>query len=172
MAQDSIPAATPASDALLAAYLAARYRFELAGRWWPLAIGQPAPAALPPAGTARNWSLLTACNPQSVLQPPAVNAAADAALRAELDATGLTVLRTMASAADGGWEEPGWLVGGLGDGEADALACRYGQAGILHWREGEVVRLRMYRPGPAGDDPRSGPVEYVQRETAWLHLKR
>lgn len=161
MAQNSIPATSLPTEALLAAYLAARYRFELAGRWWPLVVGQLAPAELVRAGPARSWSLLTAHNPQSVTRPPAVNAEANAALRAELEVCGHPVLPATASAADGGWEEPGWLASSLEDDEADALARRYGQAGILHWRAGGPVRLRMYRPRTAVTPCRN--VDWVTR---------
>lgn len=161
MAQNSIPATATATDALLAAYLAARYRFEFAGRWWPLAVGQPAPPVLAQVAPARRWSLLTAYNPHSVAQPPAVNTAADVALQAALEAIGATILRAAASAPDGSWEEPGWLVGGLEDGEADALARRHGQAGILHWHGGGPVRLRMYRACTPGREQQRPCVDWI-----------
>ncbi len=81
---------------------------------------------------------------------PAANAAADATLRWELEALGLVRRRSVASDADARWEEPGWLVAGLDAAAADALARRHGQAAILHWRQGEPVRLRMYRARPEG----------------------
>ena len=156
MAQNSIPRAAPATAApttaaLLAAYLAAHYRVRLGdGRWLALDIGRPAPAELERALPGATFTLVSACNPQSVVQAPVANEAADAALRSELDALGLATLRTVASDADGRWKEPGWLVAGLETAAADGLARRYDQAGILHWRQGEAVRLRIHRPRPAG----------------------
>lgn len=175
MAQNSIPRRAPATDRLLAAYLGARYQVCLDGRAWSvLEIGQPAPAALAEFLPATPCSLVTAWNPQSVTRSREANEAADAALRAELDGLGVPVLRALAGQAEDGfvpdfgragprrdapgpcprqdWSEPGWLLGGLDTAATDALARRYGQAGILHWRQGEPVRLRMYRPPPAGHD--------------------
>ena len=157
MAQNSIPGAAPSTASLLAAYLAARYRVHLDdGRWLELEIGRPAPAELERVVPASNFTLASAWNPQSVVLADAANEAADAALRSELDALALTTLRTVASDTDGRWRELGWLVAGLGTPAADALARRYDQAGILHWRQGEPVRLRMFRAQPTGHeaDPR------------------
>ncbi|MBO9717102.1 MAG: DUF3293 domain-containing protein [Pseudoxanthomonas sp.] len=153
---------------LLAAYLGAHYRAWLDdGAWVVLEIGQPAPAELERALPASRFTLVTAWNPQSVLRTQEANDAADAALRAELDRLGVPRLRALAGSGEGSgqvsrghvrpepggvedWSEPGWLVGGLDDAAADALARRYHQAGILHWRQGEAVRLRIHRPRPAG----------------------
>ncbi|AKC85549.1 DUF3293 domain-containing protein [Pseudoxanthomonas suwonensis] len=152
MAQNSIPSGAPSTQALLEAYLAAVYRVELDdGTTLPLHVGQPAPAALERAMPATAWTLVTAWNPQSVPRSGAANDAADAMLRAELDALGLAKLRAGGGSDDGDWEERGWLVAGLDAAAADALARRYGQAGILHWAQGQPVRLRMYRPRPGGD---------------------
>ena len=152
MAENSIPGAAPATDILLQAYLAARYRVRLDdGHWLALAIGRPAPAELVRTlslGSVSRLTLVTAWNPQSLVQPAAANAVADATLRAELDALGRPIRRARATGADGGWEEPGWLVEGLDAAGADALARRYGQAGLLHWDARDPVRLRMYRTRP------------------------
>lgn len=176
MAQNSIPRRVPATARLLTAYLGAHYRVYLDDRaWLALEIGQPAPATLAQSLPATPCTLVTAWNPQSVARSREANDAADAALHAELDGLGVPVLRALAGQAhDDGvvpafgragprrdaseprsgqdWSEPGWLVGGLDTAATDALARRYGQAGILHWRQGEPVRLRMYRPPPAGHD--------------------
>ncbi len=156
MAQHRIPGDD--TPGLLEAYLAAVYRVDVGGTWLALWVGQPAPAALDAArpvcpGNEAAWTLVTAWNPQSRPQDPAANAAADAALRAELDARGLARLRAIGGSPDGCWEEQGWLVAGLDAAAADALARRHDQAGLLHWRAGEPVRLRMYRPRPAHAPP-------------------
>jgi len=151
MAQDSIPEGVPATAALLQAYLAAAYRVRLADGWQPLRIGEPAPA-LAQCLPARAWTLVTAWNPQSLPQAAAANAAADAALQSALDAAGLRRLPATGGDAAGTWHEDGWLVADLPAAQADRLAQRLGQAGVLHWRHGEPVRLRMYRPRPAGID--------------------
>lgn len=171
MAENSIPDAPPATGILLHAYLAARYRVRLDdGRWLDLWIGRPAPAELVHAlhiGPASRLTLVTAWNPQSVVQLAAANAAADATLRAELDALGRPALRTAAADADGGWEERGWLVEGLDAAAADALARRYGQAGLLHWPARGPVRLRMYRARPTAGDTEGGArwVDWVATES-------
>ncbi|MBB6064594.1 DUF3293 domain-containing protein [Pseudoxanthomonas broegbernensis] len=140
-----------ATPELLGAYLAALYRVRLDGGEMALRIGQPAPPVLAHALPAASWTLVTAWNPQSVPRDEASNHAAGAALEAELHARGLAVLPAEAGDADDGWHEPGLLVADVPAREADAIARRYGQAGLLHWRMGQPVRLRMYRPRPPGD---------------------
>lgn len=162
MAQHRIPPVASATAALLDAYLAARYRFEHGGAWWPLAIGQPEPAALARAWPSRTRTLLTAWNPQSVVRSAAANAGADAALRSQLHALGMPILPAVASDLEGRWNERGWLAAGLEATVADALASQYGQAGILHWRHDEPVRLRMYHSCPPG---RGG-----RRWVDWVHI--
>ncbi len=148
------PAAVPVADtgALLAAYLAARYEVHAAGGLLRLRIGVPAPPALAEALPARGWTLVTAWNPGSRPCDEAANRRADAALQADLDALGLRRLAASNSDGSGQWHEPGWLVADLATDDADALARRYGQAGILHWSAGTAVRLRMYLPRPPGAD--------------------
>ncbi len=146
------PATVPpaGTGALLEAYLAARY--EVRGPAGPAAlrIGEAVPPALADALPAGRWTLLTAWNPGSRPRDDASNRQADAALQAELDALGLRRLPASSSDGSGQWHEPGWLVADLGTAGADALARRYGQAGILHWPTDGPVRLRMYLARPAG----------------------
>lgn len=138
---------------LLQAYLDAHYGITLAdGTRTVLHVGCHA-AALERSMPASGYTLLTAWNPQSRPVDDDANRAADAALQADLAALALPRLRTCASDAGGGWREEGWLVAGLDAGQADRLARRYRQAGILHWRHGEAVRLRMYLPRPPGAVP-------------------
>lgn len=136
--------------ALVRDYLAARYRCECGGDWRAMAVGAPAAEVERCFAAARCFGLLSAWNPMSVPRPRPENEAADAALEGALAATGNAACRSLASAADGGWEEPGWLVPGLAPPALDALARRSGQLGVLHWRRGEPVRLRILHPRPAG----------------------
>lgn len=161
MAKNSIPAVVPPTGPLLLTYLAAAYRVLLAEGLVPLTIGQPAPTALAQALPARDWTLVTAWNPQSVPCDDATNALADSAMVAELEALAARRLRASASDAQGQWHEDGWLVADLGADAADDLARRYGQAGILHWRQDQPVRLRMYRV-PADGDHAQRWVDWVQ----------
>lgn len=144
-------AAAPDAAALLAAYLRARYRVALApGRWLELHVGRPPPEPLARWQPRAPLTLVTAWNPRSQPRTEAENARADAALRADLAAAGWPVLPAENSDREGRWREPGWLVAGPSAAQADALARRYGQAGVLHAAPGQPVRLRMYLPRPAG----------------------
>jgi hypothetical protein len=147
--------------ALVHDYLAARYRCGCGGQWHDIAIGAPAPEVERCFATTAQFGLLSAWNPMSNRRPGSENEAADDALRAALAETGNAGCRSLASAPDGGWEEPGWLVPGLAPPALDALARRFGQLGVLHWRRGEPVRLRILRPRPAGwRGP--APVDWVE----------
>ena len=53
----------------------------------------------------------------------------------------------------GAWREPGWLLADLDAALGDALAREFGQAGVLAWRRGEPVRLRMLLGRPAQAEP-------------------
>ena len=149
MAHKYIPATPPAPGELLAAYLDARYEVLAPGGSCLLRPGHRALPALAAALPATCWTVITAWNPGSRPRPEADNRQADAALQAELDALGLRRLPTLASDAEGNWPEPGWLVADLSTADTDALARRFGQAGVLHWRAGGAVRLRVYLAPPA-----------------------
>ena len=115
---------------------------------WGLVVGAPAPdleAYLP----AEAYVLVSAWNPASEPRSDAANAAADAALVARLDAAGIARQSAWASAPDGQWREPGWLLTGIEQNAADRLAADFGQAAVLAWRCGQPVRLRMLLPAPA-----------------------
>lgn len=144
MAHTHVPPPAQAAASLLAAYLAARYEVRGPRKRLRLRIGRPAPQALAALLPAGDWTLLTAWNPGSRVVPEADNLDADATLQADLDALGLRRLPAAGNDGAGQWHEPGWLVADLGSTRADALARRYGQAGVLHWKAGDPVRLRMY----------------------------
>ncbi|WP_447730570.1 DUF3293 domain-containing protein [Pseudoxanthomonas suwonensis] len=149
MAHKHIPAMQPATRGLLGAYLEARYEVHGPGGILLLRPGQPAPQGLDAVLPAARWTLITASNPGSQPRSGADNHRAHAILQAGLDALGLRRLPTLASDTQGNWPEPGWLVADLSTADTDALARRFGQAGVLHWRTGEAVRLRIYLAPPA-----------------------
>jgi len=161
MAHKHIPATVDAARELLEAYLAARYEVRGPDGTFLLRPGQMAPARLAEVLPGGCWTVITAWNPGSQVCTGAENRHADAALQSELDGLGLRRLPTLASDADGNWPEPGWLVANLPATGADALARRFGQAAVLHWRAGEPVGLRMYLTPPDGVADPGGPVEWI-----------
>ena len=147
--------------ALVRAYLAACYRCDAGDGWCALAIAATAPSLERAFPAATGFALLSAWNPLSVPQPRAANEAADRRLHAALSEAGVACCRSIASAGDGGWQEPGWLVAGLALPRLDALARRFRQLGALYWRRTEPVRLRVYHARPAGwSGP--APVDWVE----------
>jgi hypothetical protein len=137
------------AEALAAAYRAARYLADTPMGAHAVAVGEPAPA-LEAGIDAASFAFITAWNPASRPCGDGENRAADARLAIEVDARGIRRWPMRACARDGGWAEPGWLLAGIDPATLDGLARRFGQAGVLFWRRGEPVRLRMLLPGPAG----------------------
>jgi hypothetical protein len=134
--------------ALLAAYLAAEYSWELDNTWYALRIGHPAlklEAAFPKAA---GFSLLSAWNPHSIRRPDIVNRSEDQQLQMVLESSGLQFRPAFAAASNRAWREPSWIVVDLSLTGLDALARRFGQLGTLLWRRGKPGRLRMYAPEP------------------------
>lgn len=140
---------------LVQAYHAADYRWELDGRWLPLAIGA-IPAELEAAfPRSHSFGLLSAWNPYSVERAESENRADDETLSAALDTSGLLHRPGFSSARNRSWREPSWVVMDMPIAEFDALARRFRQLATLHSRRGEPMRLRVYRrglPGCAGLD--------------------
>jgi len=134
---------------LVTAYREAEYRWELDGRWHPLAIGQPAPGIERAFPEASRFGLLSAWNPHSVERPEAVNRSDDEILHAMLKASGLPFRAGFSSARNRSWREPSWVVVDMASPAFDALARHFGQLGTLYWRRGEPVRLHMYAARPA-----------------------
>lgn len=145
---------------LVRAYLQADYRWEQAGEWHHLRIGEPAPAIEDAFPQAACFGLLSAWNPQSVPRADAENRADDEALHRQLLDSGLAYRPAFSSAHDRSWREPSWLVAGMVPAAFDALAMRFNQLGTLWWPRGDVVRLRIYAPGIASADP-DGCVDWV-----------
>lgn len=147
---------------LASAYASAIYSVALDGDTVRLHVGQPA-SDLEAYWPARNYVFLTAWNPASQPHSEGANQTADGLLVGELDAAGLARLAACAESPDGQWREPGWLLADADDHLVDRLAGEFGQAGVLSWRSGEPVRLRMLvgRPQPARL------TEPVARYTDW-----
>ena len=145
--RNSVTVPSPAESriaALVQAYLAADYRWELDGQWFPMPVGARAPElehAFPRAG---NFGLLSAWNPHSVERADEENRAEDELLRAALAATGLPFRAAFSSARNRTWREPSWIVMDMPATELDALARRFGQLATVHAERGRTVRLRVY----------------------------
>ncbi|MGC4027681.1 MAG: DUF3293 domain-containing protein [Steroidobacteraceae bacterium] len=124
-----MPTLPPDHEALRAAYTAAEYRIE-APAPLAIAIGRPSAAldALLGRHGARHGALITAANPGSQMAPASHNAAAHAALLAELAHMGLSWLATRSIDPAGHWpEEAGVFVPGIPREEAMRIAARFGQ---------------------------------------------
>lgn len=134
---------------LATAYATARYAVRLDGDILPLRVGLPAGdlEAYWPAG---RYAFITAWNPASEPHSDGANHTADALLVGQLDALGAKRQAAWAEGPDGEWREPGWLLADLDDATTDRLAREFGQAGVLAWRRGEPVRLRMLIERPSG----------------------
>jgi hypothetical protein len=137
------------AEALASAYRAARYVADTPVGAIAVAVGATAPA-LEAAIEARSCAFITAWNPASRPRDEEANRNADLALVAQLDMLELRRWPMQASAPDGGWGEPGWLLADIDPATLDRLARAFGQAGTLFWRRGEPVRLRMILPQPPG----------------------
>ncbi len=93
------------------------------------------------------WSYLSAENPGSVAVPPAENRRRTALLRQWLEASGKPFLAGQAVADDGGWPpEVSFLVGGLSEAEALALAAQCHQNAFVCAGRGGIARLVWLRP--------------------------
>lgn len=133
---------------LAVAYAAADYAVALDGDALPLRVGRPA-ADLEAYWPAARYMFVTAWNPASEPHSDSANHAADERLVARLDAAGVQRHAAWAEDTAGEWREPGWLLADLDEALAHALARDFGQAGVLAWRRGEPVRLRMLIARPA-----------------------
>ena len=138
--------------ALIRAYLAADYRWELDGVWRNLRIGQPAPEVERWCPKAERFGLLSAWDPYSIPRTEDVNRAADENLHRDLMLTGLSMRAAFSSAANRSWREPSWLVAGMAMRDFDALSWSYGQLATLAWEQGRPVRLRVDAARPPGFD--------------------
>lgn len=147
-ADRTAPVPDPALDA---AYRATTYRAvceEVSGGRLDIRIDARHPlldAWLDRVGVAC-WSYLSAENPGSGVLSPADNAARTTRLRQVLEASGKPFLAGQAVADDGRWPaEASFLVGGLGEAEAVALAAACEQNAVVCGRRGQIARLVWLR---------------------------
>jgi len=145
----------PEKHRLARAWCGACYEVLAGDGVFPLRVGEPA-QALERRLPAPSYLWITAWNPPLARRTEEQNRQADLRLQARLQDAGRIHVPARASDGDGGWIEPGWLVLDMAPGEADALARAFLQGGILHWRQGQPVRLRLMWPAPASDTEHSG----------------
>jgi hypothetical protein len=132
---------------LASAFVAAQYRVPALGAIGRLHVGSAATvleAVLP----AQRYAFITAWDSDSSPDPAIENDRADGELVAELERLRVTHLRACAQDAQGGHHEDGWLVCDLPLDALDGLARRFAQDGVLAWKAGEPVRLRLYHAAP------------------------
>ena len=131
---------------LVQAYLAADYRWELDGTWYPLVIGAQARELGEAFPQARSFGLLSAWNPHSIERAEEKNRREDEALNAALHDSGLSYRAAFSSARNRTWREPSWIVLDMPVDRFDALARRFDQLATVHGTRGEPARLRVYHP--------------------------
>jgi hypothetical protein len=95
--------------------------------------GEPLPADWP-----ADFALVTAYDPEGRSALPADNVAADAMLKAELQAAGFRLHRIVGGSADGIHLEPGWGVP-IGLPGAVEFGRRYRQVAIFYVRAGALT---------------------------------
>jgi hypothetical protein len=119
------------------AFAAARYQLPPTERGITLTFEVPiAPGstgsrsldAILPRGV---WAILSAANPWSIETSAEENAARMDALAAELAFEGVSGQWMVNAAADGGWEEPSFLVEGLPRERVLGLCWKFGQAAAV-----------------------------------------
>ena len=95
--------------------------------------GEPLPADWP-----ADFAIITAYDPEGRAASPADNIAADAMLRAELQAAGFRLHRLTGGSADGVHLEPGWGVA-VGLPGAVEFGRRYRQVAVFYIRAGALT---------------------------------
>jgi hypothetical protein len=131
-------------EALLRAYCRTAYRVRLAGGGAAIIrIGEPLPMALRPLAGGRDWGFLTAWNPRSERQPPAVNRAAQRRLLADLRADASLDIHPGAGKGSGDWREPSFWIVGIGAEALERLGERYGQNAWLFGHGPGPAELRL-----------------------------
>ncbi len=143
---------------LVRAYRRARYEVFLPDRTITFGIGQESRdiAGLMHGAGVHTAALLTACNPKSRVVSDAENRQASAGLESAVVAGGWRSIATRASAPDGqGPAEPGLLVIGIPQHQAQALADRYEQNAFVWFGNADAfasLRLRDPLQVPGDDE--------------------
>ena len=120
-------------DALLEAYRTTRFVAYDGDRQVAATVGEHVPEmdALLDRLAARSGVFITAWNPRSIVQPPAVNAAAAGRLTARVAAEGFRALPHRGVSADPAWRpEEGLFVLDIDFDYAVAMAADFGQNAI------------------------------------------
>lgn len=129
--------------ALEAAYRATDYRVDAPSGSFTIRIGE-CPVDLEELlfdEVELDWAYLTACNPGSVRLSAEANARRTDELRTVLRADWPRHYPGASVGHDGTWREPSFLVLGVTESDAVALARHFGQNAIVAGRVGEPARL-------------------------------
>ena len=145
--------ATEITQALIDAYKGTTYRANAGATWVELRIGIRSKDLLklyerqgPDENITHSAAFLTAWNPFSGERSPCENAAANAALEADLKARGLAYFHGEGQGSDPQWApEASFLALGLTRQAAIALGRRYQQNAIVHAGDDAVPRLLLLR---------------------------
>ncbi len=110
-------------------------------------------AAVPRDGWPEQFAIVTAYNPDGVSAEPAVNASADARLRATIETMGLQYFRVNGGSHDGAHQEPGWGFAPATPRSARELSLSFRQLAFF-WIEGDRISLVDSRNGASTDQGR------------------
>ncbi|MFT4256794.1 MAG: DUF3293 domain-containing protein [Pseudoxanthomonas sp.] len=135
--------------ALAHEYAQSHYFAAIGKREWLFQVGQHA-GDIERQLIADSYLFITAWNPALHVVDAAENHAAGERLQARVSAAGHPAYPALGCDADGGNIECGLLVLNATLATADAMACEFDQLGVLYWRHGEPVRLRMLAAQPPG----------------------
>lgn len=128
--------------------MAAEYKWELDGLWWPIHIGEYAHELDNAFPDAARFGMLTASNPGNLPRSDAENRMADRELQRELEQLGLLHRPGFAMARNRSWRAQNWLVIDPDEPTFDALGRKFGQIGTMLWPRSAPVRLRMHAKRP------------------------
>lgn len=107
-------------------------------------------ATTPMDGWPEQFAIVTAYNPDGVSEEPAVNAGADATLRATIETMGLQYFRVTGGSRDGAHQEPGWGFAPATPRSARELSLSFRQLAFF-WVENDRVSLVDSRYGDSTD---------------------
>lgn len=138
---------TPLDRALIQRYEETLYRVRDGGAEFTLELGRPCEplARLYRERRKATAAFISAFNPYSQATDPALNAAANERLRADLESAGCEVLEALGSNPEGTWEEASFLALGLGREAAMALGRQYRQNAIVFAEADAVPELLLLR---------------------------